>query len=106
VADLGQVGLVEQGHLQRAVISGQGRYRGGAQRGDPAEPAQLAQLLHAGAGDHSPVPDHHHVAKFEGVFDRLDDGAERGRVGGVTGKHPHRDRAPGRVGQQHVLDLR
>ena len=42
VADLGEVGLVEQGHLQRSVIGGQRRDRRGAQRGDPAEPAQLA----------------------------------------------------------------
>jgi len=37
VGDLGQVHLVEQAHLQRAVISGQGRDGGGTQRGDPAE---------------------------------------------------------------------
>jgi hypothetical protein len=30
VADLGEVHLVEQGHLQRAVVGGQGRYRRGA----------------------------------------------------------------------------
>ena len=34
--------------------------------------------------------------------DGLDEG---GRVGGVAGEHPHRDRAPGRVGEQPVLDL-
>src|ERR1017187_6293480 len=44
-------------------------------------------------------------SEFERVFDCLDDGGERGRVGGVPGKHPHRDRPPGRVGQQPVLDL-
>ena len=30
VGDLGQVGLVEQGHLQRPVVGGQGGYCGGA----------------------------------------------------------------------------
>ena len=33
------------------------------------------------------------------------DGGERGRVAGVAGEHPDRDRAPGRVGEQPVLDL-
>jgi len=30
VGDLGEVGLVEQGHLQRSVVGGQGGYCGGA----------------------------------------------------------------------------
>src|ERR1019366_9468142 len=42
VADLGQVGLVEQGHLQRPVVGWQRGDCGGPQRGDPAEPAEVA----------------------------------------------------------------
>ena len=41
----------------------------------------------------------------EGVPQRLDDAGERGRVAGVAGEDPDRDRPPGRVGQQPVLDL-
>ena len=106
VADLGQVGLVEQAHLQRAVVGGQGGDRRGPQRGDPADAAEFAQGLDPGVGDHPGVADHHHVAQGERVPDGLDDVGEGGRVGGVAGEDPDRDRAPGRVGQQPVLDLR
>jgi hypothetical protein len=37
--------------------------------------------------------------------DDLHDLRESGRVAGIAGEHPHRDRAAGRVGEQPVLDL-
>jgi len=106
VADLGEVGLVEQRHLQRPVVGGHRGDRPGPQRGHPAHPAELAQSLDPGAGDHPLVPDHHHLLQPEGVAYLLDDAGERGRVGGVAGDNLDRDRTPGRVGQQPVLDLR
>src|ERR1019366_3908253 len=41
VGDLGEVHLVEQGHLQRSVVGCQCGDRRGAQRGDPAEPTEV-----------------------------------------------------------------
>ncbi len=105
VADFGEVDGVEQRHLQGPVIGGQRGDLRGPQRGQPADPAQLCQGGDAGSGDHAAVADHHHVGQREGVFDRGDRRGEGGRVGGVTGKHPDRDRAPVGVGEQPVLDL-
>ena len=96
MGDLGEVLLVEQAHLQRAGVGGQRGDLRGAQRGQPAHPAELLQGGDAGGGDHAAVPDHHHVLQREGVFHRGDRGGERGRVGGVAGEHPDRDRAAGR----------
>ena len=52
-------------------------------------------------------PTMHQLGRARTVSRTTVDGLdERGRVGGVAGEHPHRDRAAGRVGEQPVLDLR
>jgi hypothetical protein len=81
-----------------AVIHSPGSVPGGAvlqlvQRGDP------------GAGDHAPVADHDHLGQAERVPDHLDDLGEGGRVAGVAGEDPDRDRAAFGVGQQPVVEL-
>ena len=113
VADLGQVLGVEQAHLQRPVLGGQFGDRGRAQRGDPAEircgvgiVVEFAQRADAGGGDHAAIVDQHQRCRSPSVS-RItgDDLAERARVGGVAGKHPHRHRAPFGVGEDPVFDL-
>ena len=49
MGDLGEVGLVEQGQLERPVVGGERGHRGGAQRGDPAEPAARARATRRSA---------------------------------------------------------
>ena len=106
VADLGEVRLVEQGLLQGPVRDGQGGDRGGAEGGDPAEAAELAELPNTGGSDHAAACDHDHLLDAEHGFHLNGDLLERGRVGRVPRHHPDRDRPPGRVGQQPVFDLR
>ena len=110
VGDLGEVVCVEQAHLQRPVVGGEFGDLRGAERGDPVETcsrlAQFAQRGDAGGGDHAAVTDQHQVVQGEGVAHRGHDLGERGRVGGVAGKHPHRHRPARRVGEDAVLDLR
>ena len=112
VADLGQVLGVEQAHLQRPVVGGECGDCGCAQRGDPAEigcgvriVVEFAQRLDARGGDHAAIAHQHQPRDAQRVADDGDDLGERVRVGGVAGKHPHRDRASGRVGEHPVLDL-
>ena len=112
--DLGQVLLVEQGQLERAVVGHQLADGGGAQRGDPpvgvrvwplGSVFQLVQRGDPGAGDHPAVADHDHLRQPELVPHHVRDGGERGRVTGVAGEHPDRDRAAFGVGEQPVLNL-
>ncbi len=105
VGDLGEVLGIEQAHLQGAVIFGQGGDGGGLQRGDPAHPVQLAQVVDPGAGDHPAVADHDQGSDAEVAADPHYGGLERVRVCGVAGEHLDRDRAALRVGEQPVLDL-
>ena len=110
--DLGQVLLVEEAELERAVVGHQLLDGRGAQRGDPpvgvgpggAVPG-LVQGGDPGAGDHAPVADHDHVPQLELLPDDRDDLGERGGVAGVAGEDPDRDRAALGVGEQPVLDL-
>ena len=85
---------------------------GGAQRGDPPVGVRplgpvlpLVQGPDPGAGDHPAVADHDHLGQPELLPHHVHDGGERGGVAGVAGEDPDRDRAPGRVGEQPVLDL-
>src|SRR5450759_3268049 len=63
-------------------------------------------LLDPSLGDHPAVADQHQVGQLEAVPDVGGQVGECGRVGGVAGHHPHRNRPPDRVGEQPVLDLR
>ena len=70
--DLGQVLLIEQGQLQRAVVGHELADGRGAQRGDPpvgVRPGRavvpLVQGGDPGAGDHAPVADHDHLGQPE-----------------------------------------
>ena len=113
--DLGQVLLVEQGQLERAVVGHEPADGRGAQRGDPpirvgvgagmVSAVQLVQRGDPGAGDHAAVPDHGHLGQPEGVPHDLHDLGECDRVAGGPGEDPDRNRAAGRVGEQPVLDL-
>jgi hypothetical protein len=112
--DLGEVLLAGQAELERAVVGHQLADGGGAQRGDPpvgvrgwplGPVAGLVQRGDPGAGDHPAVADHDHLGQPELVPDHVGDGGERGRVTGVAGEHPDRDRAAFGVGEQPVLDL-
>ena len=104
VGDLGQVCLIEQGLLHRPVGEKPGD-RGRAQRGHPAEAAELPELFDPGGGAHAPACDHDHVVHAERGLHLNRDLFKRGPVGRVPGHHPDRDRAAFRVGQQAVLDL-
>ena len=110
--DLGEVLLIEEAELERAVVGHQLADGGGAQRGDPpvgVRPLRpvflLVQGLDPGAGDHAPVADHDHLGQPELLPHHVRDGGERAGVAGVAGEHPDRDRAACRVGEQPVLDL-
>ena len=110
--DLGEVLLVEQGQLERAVVGHQLADGRGAQRGDPPVGVRLlgpvfglVQRGDPGAGDHPAVADHDHLGQPELVPHHVRDGGERGGVAGVAGEDPDRDRAAVRVGEQPVLDL-
>ena len=110
--DLGQVLLIEEAELERPVLGHQLLDRRGAQRGDPPvgiRPRRavlvLVQRGDPGGGDHPAVADHDHLGQPELVPQHLHDAGERGRVAGVAGEHPDRDRAAVRVGEQPVLDL-
>ena len=110
--DLGEVLLVEQAELERAVVGHQLADGRGAQRGDPPVGVRprgpvlpLVQGGDPGAGDHAAVADHDHLGQPELVPHHLDDGGERGGVAGVAGEDPDRDRAALGVGEQPVLDL-
>ncbi len=112
VADLGQVLGVEQAHLQRPVVGGEFGDCGCTQRGDPSEigcgvriVVEFAQRLDARGGDHAAIAHQHQPRDAQRVADDGDDLGERVRVGGVAGKHAHRDRASRRVGEHPVLDL-
>ena len=106
MADLGEVLGVEQGGLQGSAFAGEGLDCRGPQRTQPTQVTILgAQRVEPGGGDHPSVTDHHHLVEVELVPDDLDRVDECGRVGGVAGKHLDRDRAPGGVGEQTVLDL-
>jgi hypothetical protein len=72
----------------------------------PSPPSSRSASIRADVIDHPPVADQHQPGQPEPVAHHLHDGAERGRAGGVAGKDPDRDRSPGRVGEQPVLDLR
>ena len=98
--------------LQRPVVGHQLFDGRGAQRGDPpvgVRPRRpvlpLVQGPDPGAGDHPPVADHDHLGQPELLPHHVHDLGERGRVAGVAGEDPDRDRAAGRVGEQPVLDL-
>ena len=111
--DLGQVLLVEEAELERAVVGYQLLDGRGAQRGDPA--------VGIGAGGCRPPVWFNAAIRAEVIMPRsptmtmsrqperlpyhLDDLGEGGRVAGVAGEHPDRDRAAFRVGEQPVLDL-
>ena len=110
--DLGEILLIEETELQRAVVGHELFDGGGAQRGDPSVGVRLRRpvfpLVHGldpGAGDHPPVPDHDHLLQPELLPDHVHDGGEGAGVAGVAGEHPDRDRPAGRVGEQPVLDL-
>ena len=112
--DLGQVLLVKQGQLERAVVGHQLADGGGAQRGDPPVGVRvwplgsvlgLVQRGDPGAGDHPAVAGHDHLGQPELVPYHVRDGGERGRVTGVAGEDPDRDRAAFGVGEQPVLNL-
>ena len=110
--DLGEVLLVEEAELERAVVGHQLADGRGAQRGDPPVGVRprgpvlpLVQGVDAGAGDHAAVADHDHLLQAELLPDHVDDGGERGGVAGVAGEDPDRDRAALGVGEQPVLDL-
>ena len=104
MGDLGQVRGVEQGQLDRAVL-GQGFDLRGPQRGDPGRAGQFPQRRDPRLGDHPPVTHERDLVQPEPFSHRVDRGDERGRVAGVPGEHRRRDRTPGRVGDDPVLDL-
>ena len=67
---------------------------------------EFTQRVDTRGGDHAAITDHHQMVEFEGVFtDHGDDVGERGRIGGVAGEHPHRDRAAFTVSEQPEVDL-
>jgi hypothetical protein len=110
--DLGQDLLAGQAELERAVVGHQLADGRGAQRGDPPVGVRLLGPVLAlvqgpdpGAGDHRPVADHDHLHQRELLPYHVRDGGERGRVAGVAGEDPDRDRPPLGVGEQPVLDL-
>jgi hypothetical protein len=88
--DLGQVLLIEEAELERAVVGHQLADGRGAQRRDPLVGVRprcpVLELVHGldpGAGDHAAVADHDHLGQPELVPHDLDDGGERGGVAGV-----------------------
>ena len=110
--DLGEILLIEEAELERAVVGHELFDGGGAQRGDPpvgVRPGgpvfQLVQGPDPGAGDHAAVADHDHLGQPEFLPDHVGDGGEGGGVAGVAGEDPDRDRAAFGVGEQPVLDL-
>jgi hypothetical protein len=66
---------------------------------------ELAQRADAGGGDHAAIAHQHQLVEPEHVADDRDDLGERDRVGGISGKHPHRHRPARRVGEDAVFDL-
>ena len=73
VGDLGKVLGVEQAHLQRPVVGGQGGDLRGAQRGDPPEigcgvgiVVEFTQGGDAGLCDHAAVTHQHQLVEREG----------------------------------------
>src|SRR5208282_2631841 len=103
--DLGQVLLVEEAELERAVVGHELADGGGAQRGDPLVGGGLGcpvvpglvQGVDAGGGDHAAVADHDHVLQAECLAHDVHDGGERGGVAGVAGEDPDRDGPAGGV---------
>ena len=66
--DLGEVLLVEEAELQRAVVGHELADGGRAQRGDPPVVlVEFAERVDAGAGDHAAVADHDHLPQPEPV---------------------------------------
>jgi hypothetical protein len=104
--DLGEVLLVEEAELERAVVGGELADGRGAQRGDPGVPAvEFPDGLDAGGGDHAAVADQDHLPEPEPVVHGAEDLGERSGVGGVPVEDPDRDGPAGGVGEQPVLDL-
>ncbi len=110
--DLGEILLIEEAELERAVVGHELFDGGGAQRGDPpvgirprGPVFQLVQGPDPRRGDHPPVPDHDHLLQPELLPHHVHDGGEGAGVAGVAGEHPDRDRPACRVGEQPVLDL-
>jgi hypothetical protein len=105
-ADLGQVALVEQAHLQRPDVGGQ---RGDLRRPEAADPVESGrhQLLRdPRRGDHATVAYQRHVRQPEAPLQLVDLVADRLRVGGVALEHLHRHRRAVRRTQEAVHDLR
>src|SRR5208282_4107545 len=105
IADLGEVLVIEQRHLQRPVVAGQGGDGGGAQGGDPARAGQRLELADPHLGDRSAVADQDDLIEPEFVAYDGDDFPECDRVGGIAREYPDRDRDPGPAGDHAELDL-
>ncbi len=102
--DLGHVGVIEQGRLDRA--DGHQRLdRRAAQRGDPVQLRGLQVVTDPGAGDHPPVAGQGHMRQPEPLLEFLHLVSEGGRVAGVALEDLHRDRDPLGGGEHAVDDL-
>ena len=103
VLELEQVALVEQVHLQGAVVQ-QAADLAALQRGDPAEAFGL-QLLDRSLRDHAAIADQHHVVQAELAAQLVGLRQQGRRVGGVALEHRDRHRTAAPVGQQSPVDL-
>ena len=106
MGDLGEVGLVEQADSWSGPSSAASAATSGARSAvtQPNPPrSRNAAILRT--GDHPAVADQHQVGQAELGAHHVDGGGERGRVGGVAGEDPDRDRPAVGVGEQPVVDL-
>ena len=106
MADLGEVGLVEQADSWSGPSAAASAATSGARSAvtQPNPPSsRRAAILRT--GDHPAVADQDQVGQPELVADHVDGGGEGGRVGGVAGENPDRDRPAVGVGEQPVVDL-
>ena len=102
--DLGQVHLVEEGQLQRAVADQRPDLRG-AQRGDPVQPRRAHILAQPCRGQHPPVAHQDHAGEAEPVPDLAHLAGDGLRVAGVALEYLDGDRDTVLAGQQPVDDL-
>ena len=102
--DLGQVLLIEQGQLQRALAD-QGFDLRGAQRGDPVQARGPDVLAQPRCGQHAPVADQHHAGEGEPVLDLAHLAGHGLGVAGVALEDLDSDRDAVLGGEQPAGDL-
>ena len=81
-ADLGEVALVEEAQLERALLD-QTADGGRPQGADPVDAAALPEALDARAGEHAPIARQHEVLQAEASLERIEPVLQGGRIGGV-----------------------